>query len=162
MGGTEFGIRNLEFGMRIRIPNSKFLILNSLTALIAALLLSAACSSRPPEDKNYAAKVSADRVNKDASFEKSSDSPIPAEKRGEFLPLAYFPVDPDYNVPAVLRPTDDRTTWLVLTRWKDEDSFNAWISSPAFMQGHAHAGGDGEKRAPVAVSSELWSYEVAQ
>jgi heme-degrading monooxygenase HmoA len=63
----------------------------------------------------------------------------------------------------LLRPTDDRTTWLVLTRWKDEDSFNAWISSPAFMQGHAHAGGgSGEKRAPVAVSSELWSYEVAQ
>ena len=104
MGRTEFGIWNSEFGMRIRIPNSKFLILNSL----AALLVSAACSSRPPEDKNYAAKVSADRVNKDASFEKSSDSPIPAEKRGEFLPLAYFPVDPDYNVPAVLRPTDDR------------------------------------------------------
>jgi heme-degrading monooxygenase HmoA len=64
----------------------------------------------------------------------------------------------------LLRPTDDRTTWLVLTRWKDEDSFNAWISSPSFMKGHAHAGGggDGEKRAPVAVSSELWSYEVQQ
>jgi heme-degrading monooxygenase HmoA len=61
----------------------------------------------------------------------------------------------------LLRPTDDRTTWLVVTRWKDEDSFNAWISSPAFMHGHAHAGGDGETRAPVAVSSELWSYEVA-
>ena len=60
----------------------------------------------------------------------------------------------------LLRPTDDRTTWLVVTRWKDEDSFNAWISSPAFMQGHAHVAG-AEKRAPVAVSSELWSYEVA-
>ena len=62
----------------------------------------------------------------------------------------------------LLRPTDDRTTWLVVTRWKDEDSFNAWISSPAFMHGHAHVAADGaEKRAPVAVSSELWSYEVA-
>src|SRR3954449_11692768 len=64
----------------------------------------------------------------------------------------------------LLRPTDDRTTWLVMTRWKDEESFQAWISSPAFMQGHAHAGGGGggeKPKAPVAVSSELWSYEVA-
>jgi heme oxygenase (mycobilin-producing) len=62
----------------------------------------------------------------------------------------------------LLRPTDDRTTWLVMTRWKDEDSFNAWISSPSFLKGHAHAGGGGgDAPKPVAVSSELWSYEVA-
>jgi heme-degrading monooxygenase HmoA len=63
----------------------------------------------------------------------------------------------------LLRPTDDRTTWLVVTRWRDEDAFNAWISSPAFGQGHrgAGGGGHGEGGKPVAVSSELWSYEVA-
>jgi uncharacterized protein (DUF1684 family) len=109
--GTELGIMNSEFGI---ILNSEFLIPNSvarpaLPALLAALLISAACSGRPPEDKNYAVKVASDRAHKDASFEKSSDSPVPAEKRSEFLPLAYFPVDPDYNVPAILRPTDDRT-----------------------------------------------------
>jgi heme-degrading monooxygenase HmoA len=68
----------------------------------------------------------------------------------------------------LLRPTDDRTTWLVVTRWRDEDAFNAWVSSPAFGQGHRGAGGGGhggsgghgEGRAPVAMSSELWSYEV--
>ena len=68
----------------------------------------------------------------------------------------------------LLRPTDDRTTWLVVTRWKDEDSFNAWISSPAFMHGHKgvaggqspHGGGEGEQK-PVSVASELWSYEPA-
>ena len=60
----------------------------------------------------------------------------------------------------LLRPTDDRRTWLVVTRWRDEDAFNAWISSPAF--GHGHRGAEsGEDRPPVAVSSELWSYEVA-
>ena len=59
----------------------------------------------------------------------------------------------------LLRPTDDRTTWLVVTRWRDEEAFNAWISSPAFMQGHAHAAkGEG---GPVGTSSALWSYEVA-
>ena len=64
----------------------------------------------------------------------------------------------------LLRPTDDRRTWLVVTRWRDEDSFNAWVSSPAFGHGHRGAGGGGGHgeggERPVAVSSELWSYEV--
>ena len=64
----------------------------------------------------------------------------------------------------LLRPTDDRRTWLVVTRWRDEDAFDAWVSSPAFGHGHRGAGGGqghGEGGPPVAVSSELWSYEVA-
>ena len=63
----------------------------------------------------------------------------------------------------LLRPTDDRRTWLVVTRWRDDDAFNAWVSSPAFGHGHRSAGGSGEggERPPVAVSSELWNYEVA-
>ena len=65
----------------------------------------------------------------------------------------------------LLKPTDDRTTWLVVTRWRDEDAFNAWVSSPAFGAGHQsearpHADG-GEAPKPVGVSSELWSYVVA-
>jgi len=27
--------------------------------------------------------------------------------------------------PELLRPTDDRETWLVLTRWRDDESFQA-------------------------------------
>ncbi len=81
----------------------------------------------------------------------------------------------------LLKPTDERTQWLVVTRWRDEESFQAWLTSPAFSeghrgsardgpaqshgqshgqghgQGHGHGGGAG----PVGVSSELWSYEVA-
>jgi len=41
----------------------------------------------------------------------------------------------------LLRPTDDRTTWLVITRWRDEASFDAWVSSPGFAQGHQGASG---------------------
>ena len=62
----------------------------------------------------------------------------------------------------LLKPADGRTTWLVVTRWRDEDSFQAWMKSPAFGQGHQGAGGHGgDRAAPVGVSSELWSYEVA-
>jgi heme-degrading monooxygenase HmoA len=63
----------------------------------------------------------------------------------------------------LLQPTDERTTWLVITRWDSEDSFQAWVSSPAFGHGHrAHAErSGGPAPAHVGVSSELWSYVVA-
>ncbi len=64
----------------------------------------------------------------------------------------------------LLKPTDDRTTWLVVTRWRDEESFKAWLSSPAFGHGHrsqAERSGSGPAPKPVGVHSELWSYEIA-
>jgi heme oxygenase (mycobilin-producing) len=71
----------------------------------------------------------------------------------------------------LLKPTDDRTTWLVVTRWRDDAAFEAWVNSPAFGAGHKseggggnpHGGGPGGEGAPkpVGVSSELWSYEIA-
>ena len=61
----------------------------------------------------------------------------------------------------LLRPTDERHTWLVMTRWRDEASFGAWVSSPAFAHGHAGADRPSPHGGPVSVSSELWSYEVA-
>jgi len=57
----------------------------------------------------------------------------------------------------LLRPTDD----LVVTRWRDEETFSAWVNSPAFAHGHAGAGRPAAHGGPVAVHSELWSYEVA-
>ena len=50
----------------------------------------------------------------------------------------------------LLQPTDDRLTWLVVTRWRDEASFQAWVGSPAFGQGHRseseRAGGEAPSR----------------
>jgi len=63
----------------------------------------------------------------------------------------------------LLKPTDERNTWLVVTRWADEDSFQAWVTSPAFGHGHrSETPKEGEPAArPVGLSSELWSYEIA-
>ena len=63
----------------------------------------------------------------------------------------------------LLQPTDDRTTWLVVTRWRDDESFQAWVSSPAFGHGHRSAAERAGGQAPphVGVSSELWSYQIA-
>ena len=30
----------------------------------------------------------------------------------------------------LLKPTDGRTQWLVITRWRDEAAFEAWVASP--------------------------------
>jgi heme-degrading monooxygenase HmoA len=62
----------------------------------------------------------------------------------------------------LLQPTDGRTTWLVVTRWRDDEAFEAWRTSPAFGHGHGQApGAGGESAKPVALSSELWSFEIA-
>ncbi len=63
----------------------------------------------------------------------------------------------------LFKPTDDRTTWLVLTRWADIESFDAWVNSPAFAHGHRSEAERSGEPAPsqVGMSSELWSYELA-
>lgn len=61
----------------------------------------------------------------------------------------------------LLKPTDERNVWLVVTRWADQASFDAWVSSPGFAHGHRGADRPTESGGPVSVSSELWSYEVA-
>ena len=60
----------------------------------------------------------------------------------------------------LLKPTDDRNVWLVVTRWRDEASFEAWRSSQAFQHGHQGADAPAAHGGPVSVSSELWSYET--
>jgi heme-degrading monooxygenase HmoA len=32
----------------------------------------------------------------------------------------------------LLKPTDGRATWLVVTRWRHEEAFQAWMHSPAY------------------------------
>ncbi len=62
----------------------------------------------------------------------------------------------------LLRPTDGRNVWLVVTRWRDEAAFQAWVSSPAFGHGHSSATEGPQAAAPpVSTHSELWGYEVA-
>src|SRR3954453_1627089 len=66
---------------------------------------------------------------------------------------------PGFEEFQLLRPTDERNTWLVYTRWRDEDSFQQWVNSEAFQHGHAQP--EGASR-PVAAHSELWQYTLEQ
>ena len=76
---------------------------------------------------------------------------------------------PGFEEFQLLRPTDERSTWLVYTRWSDEDAFQAWANSSAFQHGHRSRGGaaGGAEAAegaapPVAVSAELWQFDLEQ
>jgi len=61
----------------------------------------------------------------------------------------------------LLRPSDGRETWLVLTRWRDQAAFEAWVASPAFAHGHRGvSGGGGQHHPPVAAHSELWAFDI--
>jgi len=68
----------------------------------------AACRNGPPDDRHFANQIAAERAAKDATFKSSSD-PVPENRHAELLPLAYFPIDPSYSVPATLKPSSDRT-----------------------------------------------------
>ena len=74
---------------------------------------------------------------------------------------------PGFEMFELLRPSDDKDTFLVYTRWRSEEDFQAWMASAAFGEGHkqrqqsgdqAGATGDG----PVSTGSELWQFDVVQ
>jgi uncharacterized protein (DUF1684 family) len=85
----------------------------SLAVLLSALV-AAACGSQPVEE-DYPAKIAAFRSAKDDSFKNDPDSPVPADKKASLLPLAYYPIDEAYSVPASLEPSADRTRIQVPT-----------------------------------------------
>lgn len=90
-------------------------------ATICVLLVS--CSSRPPaEPKEYAAKLASDRAAKDAAFAKDNE-PVPENRKAVYLPLAYFPIDPSYNVPASLKPSNDGSIFEMTTSAGNRDKF---------------------------------------
>jgi len=65
---------------------------------------------------------------------------------------------PGFETFELMRPTDGRDVYLVYTRWRSEDDFQAWVDSPAFQHGHKAQSSGG----PVGTASELWSFGVIQ
>lgn len=69
-----------------------------------SLLAVVACSPPPPDDLSYVEQIERDRADKDAFFSDPQNEPnIPADQQGDYLPLAYYPVDVGYHVPAALK-----------------------------------------------------------
>src|SRR6516164_10907993 len=71
----------------------------------------------------------------------------------------------------LLRPADDREQWLVMTTWRDQAAFEAWMSSAAFGRAHgattsgeggSGGGHPGGTPPPVGTASEVWAFTVEQ
>ncbi|GAA2114634.1 mycobilin-forming heme oxygenase MhuD [Kitasatospora saccharophila] len=60
----------------------------------------------------------------------------------------------------LLRPVEGTDQYLVYTRWRDEESFQAWMEGP--MKAAHQGGGGGERPRPAASGSQVWSFEVVQ
>lgn len=83
----------------------------SRLAFPAVLLLAlAACSPSVPASPSYPDKIATERANKDEMFRSDSESPIKPGELDQFVPLAYFPIDEAYAVPAQLQPAAERVT----------------------------------------------------
>ena len=88
---------------------------------------------------------------------------VPADRVAEFearfaARAGEVSKSPGFEAFELLRPSDERDTYLVYTRWASEDDFQAWVSSPAFTHGpRAH-----NEQGPVSAHSELWQFEVIQ
>ncbi|WP_431983017.1 antibiotic biosynthesis monooxygenase family protein [Streptomyces qinglanensis] len=75
----------------------------------------------------------------------------------------------------LLRPLEGSDRYLVYTRWRDEESFQAWMNGPmkeahqrakgdddGGAEGAGSGGGGAERPKPAATGSETWSFEVVQ
>jgi heme oxygenase (mycobilin-producing) len=65
---------------------------------------------------------------------------------------------PGFEAFELLRPSDERDVYLVYTRWRSQEDFDAWVASPAFAHGHKSHSSQG----PVSQHSELWAFDVVQ
>jgi heme-degrading monooxygenase HmoA len=59
----------------------------------------------------------------------------------------------------LLRTTGGSDRYLVYTRWRSQEDFEAWMRSAQFSASHREHGGDD---APVSSGSEVWSFEVIE
>lgn len=60
----------------------------------------------------------------------------------------------------LLRPVEGTEQYLVYTRWRDEEAFQAWMEGP--MKSAHQGGAEGERPKPAASGSTLWSFDVVQ
>ena len=81
-----------------------------IVAVISAALSGCNAGNPPPAESegDYVSRVQVARAALDEAYRNQPDKPIPPEKMNDFLPLKYFPPDPDYVVPASLKPATER------------------------------------------------------
>jgi uncharacterized protein len=88
-----------------------------ILSVLATALGGCNAGNPPPEESegDYVTQIQIARKAKDEMFRKQPNEPVPPSKVAEFIPLKYFPVDPEYVVPAALKPATERIFIDMLT-----------------------------------------------
>ena len=79
------------------------------TLLMAGLVSACGAGKQSDRAADYVTTIQAARTAKDEAFRRQVDEPIPLAKQQTFLPLKYFPIDPQYAVTASFAPAKVRT-----------------------------------------------------
>lgn len=85
---------------------------------VAGIALEGCNAGNPPpaeSEGDYVTQIQVARAELDERFRTQPNEPVPPDKINEFLPLKYFPPDPDYVVPASLNPAKERIVMEMLT-----------------------------------------------
>jgi uncharacterized protein (DUF1684 family) len=90
-----------------------------LAALVGAVLVSG-CNPPPPDATDYFSRIAAGRAEKDALLMSDSEL-VPQDRKDEFLPLEYFPIDQAFSVPAVFKPGESIKTIYLTTSAGTQD-----------------------------------------
>jgi uncharacterized protein (DUF1684 family) len=81
-----------------------------LVVAVIIAILGAGCNPGPMDERAYETELAAARAEKDRFLSTDRESPVPANLKAELLPLRYYPIDPAFNTPAVLKPSADQQT----------------------------------------------------
>jgi heme oxygenase (mycobilin-producing) len=87
---------------------------------------------------------------------------VPSERTAEFEErfakrAGQVSQAPGFEAFELLRPSEG-ARYLVYTRWRAREDFEAWMKSTYFSEGHRQHSQQG----PVSSESEVWSFEVLQ
>lgn len=74
--------------------------------ILPAVVFLAGCTPNTEEARPYTERIASQRAEKDDYFRRGAESPIPPDKRDQFLPLAYFPIDEEYVASAQIAPSE--------------------------------------------------------
>lgn len=85
-------------------------LLRRLVVSTAVAAFTAGCNPAPQDERHYQSVIATARTEKDRYLSQNRESPVPANRKAELLPLRYYPIAPDFNIPAVLKPSADQQT----------------------------------------------------
>jgi hypothetical protein len=102
--------------------------------LVLAIAALPGCNPPPPEQAGYVERIAAARASKDAEFARTND-PVPESRKQAVLPLAYYPIDPAYKVPGVLRAAEGSPIVTMVTSTGSQEQHRVLGSLEFTVQG---------------------------